>query len=134
MHKSDLVELKYISEAGPNICLQSLISIIDVTISLNTRRSVTGNLFFDKGYFGQILEDARSEIEEIWGRIKNDPRHSNIKLIGITEIEERRFPNSSFSLFKAEEFSAAFPEFSELLAKMEEPDLKNLQTMKLLWR
>ena len=134
MHESDLVELKYISEAGPNISLRSLTSIIDVTITLNTLRSVTGNLFFDKGYFGQILEGSRSEIEEIWGRIKKDPRHSNIKLIGITEIEERRFPGSSISLFKADEFSEAFPEFAKILAKIDEPDLKNLETMKLLWR
>lgn len=134
MQKSDLVELKYISEAEPSMNLWGLTSIIDVAITLNTQNSVTGILFFDKGYFGQVLEGTRSAVEETWRRIKKDSRHSNIELLGITEIEKRRFPNWSMKMFNAQEFSVAFPQFAELLAKINDSDLKTLETLKLLWR
>lgn len=134
MHESDLVELKYISEAEANMNLWGLTSIIDASTTWNKMHSVSGILFFDKGYFGQILEGTRSAVEETWGRIKNDSRHSNIELLGITEIAERRFPNWSMKLFNAEEFSVAFPQYSELLAKVNDSDLKTLESMRLLWR
>ncbi|CAM3729308.1 BLUF domain-containing protein [Polynucleobacter arcticus] len=134
MHKSDLVELKYLSEARATINVLGLTAIVDKSISSNTLHSVTGILFFDQGYFGQILEGARSAVEETWGRIQKDPRHHNIELLAITEIEERRFPKWSMKLFDTQEFSDTFPQFAELLAKIDNPNLKTLKVLRSLWR
>lgn len=133
MHKSDLVELKYLSEAQARVNVWGLTEIVDVSIKRNTLSSLTGILFFDQGYFGQILEGSRDAVEETWGRIQKDSRHRNIEFLGITEIKERRFPEWSMKLFNADEFLVTFPEFSELIAKIENPAIKTLEVLKTLW-
>lgn len=134
MHKSDLVELKYLSEAETSMNVWGLTAIVDVAITANKLNSITGILFFEQGYFGQILEGNRSSVEETWERIQKDSRHHNIELLGITEIEARRFPKWSMKLFDAQEFSAFFPQFSEIISKIDDPDTKTLEVLKSLWQ
>lgn len=134
MHQSDLVELKYLSEAVTGMNIWDLTEIVDVATIKNELHSVTGILFFDKGHFGQILEGSRSAVEETWGRIKIDSRHCNIELLGIMEIEKRRFPKWSMKLFDTQKFSAAFPQFDELIAKIDDPHMKTFEVLKSLWQ
>lgn len=134
MQKSDLAELKYLSEAETRVNVWSLTDIVDASVIWNDSHAVTGILFFDQGFFGQILEGSREAVEEIWGRIQKDSRHRNIELLGITEIEERRFPNWSMKLFNAHEFSAIYPQFSELIAKIDNPNMKSFEVLKTLWQ
>jgi hypothetical protein len=94
MHQSDLVELKYLSEAKTAMNVWDLTAIVDTSATSNKLHSVTGILFFDQGYFGQILEGSRSAVIETWGRIQKDPRHYNIELLGIKDVGERRFAYS----------------------------------------
>lgn len=100
----------------------------------NESKGITGILFFDQGHFGQILEGPRSEVDVLWESIKNDVRHQNIELLGITEIKERRFPKWSMKLFNAQEFADAFPQFSDVVNKIEDPSRKVLGVMKALCR
>jgi hypothetical protein len=37
-------------------------------------------------------------------------------------------------LFDPQEFSIHFPQFGELNAKIDDPDLKTLETLRMLWR
>jgi|APGre2960657505_1045072.scaffolds.fasta_scaffold83721_1 hypothetical protein len=133
MQKTDLIELQYLSEAKTSVNVWALTAIVDVSVVSNKLHEITGVLFFEQGYFGQILEGPRDAVEELWDRIKNDSRHHNIELLGITEIEERRFPKWSMKLFDAEEFLVTFPQFAELLAKIDNPDMKTLEVLKSLW-
>jgi hypothetical protein len=134
MDKSDLVELKYLSEAVTRVNVWSLTEIVDISVKSNTLHSITGILFFDQGFFGQILEGTRGAVEETWGRIQKDSRHRNIELLGITEIKERRFPKWSMKLFDAQEFSVYFPQYAELIVKIDNSDIKTLEVLKLLWQ
>jgi len=134
MNKLDLVELKYLSKAKEGMNASALADIIDISKFLNEPNGITGMLFFDHGYFGQILEGNRSAIEETWSRIKNDNRHFNIEVRGITEIQDRRFPKWSMNLFDAQEFAIAFPQFAELIKKMHDSDGENIRILKLLWQ
>lgn len=134
MNKSDLVELKYLSEAEGDINVWGLTDIVNASVASNDQHGLTGILFFDHGYFGQILEGDRSAVEETWHRIQNDTRHRNIELLGITEIQERRFPKWSMKLFDAKEFSEAFPQFAEIINKIDDPYTETLRTMKQLWQ
>lgn len=133
MNKSKLVELKYQSLAAHDLGILDLTKIIDVAIATNTRLGITGVLFFDKGHFGQILEGKREDVEEVWSKIQKDPRHFNIEFLGISEIEERRFPNWAMKLFDVQEFSLAFPSFSDVVDKMADQDLEALRTLGKLW-
>jgi len=134
MNKSDLVELKYLSEAEGDINVWGLTDIVHDSTTSNAQHGITGILFFDHGYFGQILEGTRSAIEETWERIKIDTRHRGIELLGITEIQERRFPKWAMKLFDAKEFSESFPQFAEIVNKMDDPYVETLRMMKQLWQ
>lgn len=134
MNKSELVELKYLSRDEGDINVASLAEIVDVSMVSNEMNGITGILFFDHGYFGQILEGPRKAIEETWVRIKGDARHHDIELLGIKRIPERRFPTWSMKLFDAKDFAAAFPRFVEIVARMHDPDAENIRILKSLWR
>lgn len=134
MNTSNLVELRYLSDASDEINIWSLTEIVHVSVVSNESQGITGILFFDQGHFGQILEGPRAAVEEVWSRIKNDARHHNIELLGIVQIEKRRFPKWSMKLFNVEEFTEAFPEFSQLIRAMENSEAENLRIMKLLWQ
>lgn len=133
MNSSDLVELKYLSVAASETNVWSLTEIVKTAVILNEQHGISGILFFDHGYFGQVLEGQRVDVEETWTRIKNDPRHHQIELLEMTEIEERRFPSWSMKLFDAQEFAAAFPQFAAVIAKIDNPHEDALRMMKSLW-
>ncbi len=133
MNESDLVELCYQSEAVHDMGILGLTRILDVAIPTNTRLGVTGILFFDRGHFGQILEGKRADVEWLWDRIQKDPRHQKIQFLGISEITKRRFPKWAMKLFDVQEFSAAFPKFSDAVDAMDDQDLESLQAMSKLW-
>ena len=134
VNKSNLVELKYLSKAKEGMNASTLADIIDISKFLNEPNGITGMLFFDYGYFGQIIEGNRSAIEETWSRIKKDSRHCKIEFFGITEIQDRRFPKWSMNLFDAPGFATAFPQFAELIKKMHDSDGENIRILKLLWQ
>lgn len=134
MSKSDLVELKYLSEIADSSNIWALTDIVSTSVTSNESKGITGILFFDQGHFGQILEGPRGEVEELWESIKNDVRHQNIELLGIAEIKERRFPKWSMKLFNTQEFAEAFPQFSDVVNKIEDPSRKVLGVMKALCR
>lgn len=134
MQKPELIELKYLSEAQEGMNIWGLTAIVDTSVVSNEQNSITGILFFDNGFFGQVLEGPRIAVMETWGRIQKDSRHHNIELLGITEIQERRFPKWSIKLFDAQHFLEAFPQYSDLIAQISNPDIKTLQVLRSLWR
>jgi len=134
MNKSDLVELKYLSEISKGANIWSLTDIVSTATTANASNNITGILCFDQGHFGQILEGTREAVEDLWEKIKNDDRHQNIELLGINEIKERRFPEWSMRLFSTQEFAEAFPQFSDLINKMKDPDAKMRGVLKELCR
>lgn len=124
MKTSDLVELRYQSKSVYDMGILGLTRILHSAVATNTRLGITGILSFDKGYFGQILEGKRGNVEQVWSRIQKDKRHSNIELLGISEIQERRFPKWSMKLFDVQEFAITFPQFSDVVSGMSDRDLE----------
>ncbi len=132
-NQQDLVELKYFSEISKVLNISNLSEIIDAAVVSNKSKGITGILFFDYGYFGQILEGQRTKVEETFERIKRDNRHQNIKLLGLSKIDHRRFPDWAMRLFNAEEFAEQFSQFSEILQDLNEVDIDTYRTIKNLW-
>jgi hypothetical protein len=58
----------------------------------NTNNYITGLLCFNKQYFIQCLEGARTEVSRTYQRISHDRRHKNIQLLHLEEISARDFP------------------------------------------
>lgn len=129
----DLVELKYFSAISKELNLSNLSEITDAAVITNKSKDITGILFFDYGYFGQILEGHRADVEATFERIQKDKRHQNIQLLGVSNIKQRRFPNWSMKLFNAEEFSHQFPQFSEIMEDLNHVDIETYQMITKIW-
>lgn len=57
----------------------------------NAAVAVTGALMFTDGFFAQILEGSRVEVEQIFERIQLDERHSDVRLLAFEPTETRMF-------------------------------------------
>lgn len=110
-----------------------LADMVSNSITSNSKNKITGIIFFDYGYFGQILEGELTDVENLWSKIKKDNRHHEIELLGTHDIQKRRFPNWSMKLFNTEEFKIEFPEFSILFDKFLNPLETTYLSIKSLW-
>jgi hypothetical protein len=57
----------------------------------NARHGVTGALLFSDGCFAQVLEGAREDVEMVFETIQCDPRHKDVTIMHLHEVEERSF-------------------------------------------
>ncbi len=63
----------------------------------NARHGVTGALIFSDGCFAQVLEGAREEVEAVFETIQCDPRHSDVTILHLHQIEQRSFGDWSMA-------------------------------------
>ena len=61
---------------------------------------VTGLLCQGQGFFFQVLEGERSQVNTLYKRICLDTRHKDVELLLYEEISERRFKQWSMALVK----------------------------------
>ncbi len=86
-----LVRLIYASLIAPNISPAVVRDILATSQRNNAKVGVTGALIFTGGAFLQCLEGHRREVNKVYNRILNDPRHTDPALISLVEIPSRRF-------------------------------------------
>jgi Sensors of blue-light using FAD len=86
-----LVRLVYASRAIPAVDQEELIAILKKSKANNPKQGITGVLCFSEGIFLQALEGGRSAVNQLYGRIVSDARHTNVELLCYDEIGERRF-------------------------------------------
>ena len=132
MPKNDLVELSYKSDAVNDFGFLGIMRLLETSYHWNLRHDLTGVLFYDRGHFGQILEGKRADIEEIWSRIEKDSRHHHVELIGIREIDERRFPSWALKLYDGKAFAKILPQFANALSDIAMSNLEMIKTMHAL--
>jgi hypothetical protein len=63
----------------------------------NARHGVTGALLFSDGCFAQVLEGLREDVELVFETIQCDPRHSDVTIMHLHEVEERSFGDWSMA-------------------------------------
>jgi Sensors of blue-light using FAD len=86
-----LVRLVYASRAAPAVDQEELVAILKKSKGNNPSQGITGVLCFSEGIFLQALEGGRSAVNQLYGRIVTDARHTNVELLCYDEIGERRF-------------------------------------------
>jgi hypothetical protein len=57
----------------------------------NAAVEVTGALLFSDGCFAQVLEGRRSDVESVFENIQCDPRHCDVTILHLHEVERRSF-------------------------------------------
>lgn len=91
---SQLVYFSNRGELGPG----GILRLVDRARIKNAASGVTGVILFNRDYFLQCLEGERREVTETFGWILPDPRHTNVELMSVRDIEQRDFPDWTMGL------------------------------------
>ncbi|MBU3586524.1 BLUF domain-containing protein [Polynucleobacter sp. 78F-HAINBA] len=130
MSQPPLISVSYISKATQDMGVLALMRLTDQAAQLNQKLGLSGVLFYENQHFGQILEGPRAEVTKIWEKIQRDPRHHQVRLLNMKEIEERSFPAWSMRFFLAKEIIAKMPNLTGVLDGLPEHDVELLRLMR----
>lgn len=87
-----LVRLLYASKARDPITNETIASILSQSRKNNPDTGVTGVLCVcHGGVFLQVLEGGRDEVNQLYSKVLQDGRHTDVTLLDYAEISERRF-------------------------------------------
>lgn len=96
---SGLSTMNYLSEAGTDLSqAQNVLNLVEAARAANAAVGVTGAIACDGQRIRQWIEGPRSTVEELWDRIRLDPRHRIMWVDRARTISERRFPGSPMQL------------------------------------
>ena len=88
-----LFELIYRSEASQSVSDDDLLNILSTARTFNGENDITGCLLYNDNNFAQILEGEFNVLNELYNRIRQDPRHHNVITLHMKEVEERAYPD-----------------------------------------
>jgi Sensors of blue-light using FAD len=72
-------------------------SILSAAQAYNQLNGISGVLCQGQGLYLQVLEGERSAVNRLYTRIIQDPRHTDVQLLHLEEITERRFAKWSMA-------------------------------------
>ncbi len=102
MADQSVYQVMYISASTGELSDHELKELLDQSRRSNAASGITGILLYCEGSIIQLLEGEKDKVEDLYHKIRNDPRHTRcIRLLG--EYREKRdFPNWSmgFQLVK----------------------------------
>lgn len=130
MSEPPLISVSYISKATQDMGVLALMRLTDQAAQLNQKLGLSGVLFYENQYFGQILEGPHAEVMRIWEKIQLDLRHQRVRLLKLEEIQERRFPAWSMRFFLAKEIITKMPNLVGVLDGLPEHDDELLRLMR----
>lgn len=88
-----LSHLIYISNREKECTDQEIDKILASCQENNRHDDITGVLLYSNSKFLQYLEGDYNKINELFDKIKKDPRHSNVVMLTSFAIQERSFPS-----------------------------------------
>lgn len=103
----NLIRLTYASRLKNPLSHATLENIMKVSRRNNKKLGVTGALCSSPRGFLQILEGHPDPVNELFRRIVQDPRHSNVTLLEYTKVPCREFENWSMAYVRTDELAAA---------------------------
>lgn len=80
----------------------------------NRAKNIVGALYFGNGYFFQCLEGEEGALKELYETLKQDPRHTDLKIISLKPITQCSFGEWEMKYLPAEQ------EVKKLLSSMGE--------------
>ena len=102
---SELFRLVYCSESvveSGSSFEEQIDSILTASRHNNRQNDLTGALLYNDGFFAQILEGSRTQIEKTFEVIQADRRHRNVVVLDLKPISSRRFNQWSMNFLDAE--------------------------------
>lgn len=86
-----LVRLLYASRASGAIAPDAIHEIMQQSHAHNPQHGITGILCHSDRVYMQVLEGGRVQINKLYAKILQDPRHTDVVLLHYEEIAERRY-------------------------------------------
>ena len=74
-----------------------LAPLLSDSLDYNIRWGITGVLAFGDGRFVQVLEGPDAAVDGLFCRIRDDPRHQDVRVLCVAPISVRQFPISSMA-------------------------------------
>ncbi len=74
-------QLVYISQATRKMSAEELSAILNTAKTNNASIDVTGSLFYNGGWFLQVLEGPIATLSKLYKKIELDPRHKNSRIL-----------------------------------------------------
>lgn len=99
-------QLIYISQAVRKMSKEDLFSIQGTAKTNNEPVDVTGSLFYNGGWFLQVLEGPAATLEKLYKKIEKDPRHKNSRILYNEPANFRTFPRWSMNMTNLEDRQA----------------------------
>ncbi|MBT8178629.1 MAG: BLUF domain-containing protein [Eudoraea sp.] len=128
-------QLTYRSRATQEISTEDIIDILRKSQSNNADKEITGCLVFNEGYFVQLLEGEKGDVQERFNVIEVDKRHDTIDILSEGESLERQFEDWTMAYLKLPDEAENKLENqvkSDLKALKEAPENPNF-TSKVFW-
>ncbi|MDL2355148.1 MAG: BLUF domain-containing protein [Pseudomonadota bacterium] len=91
-------QLVYMSQAVRKMSPDDLSAIQEKAKSNNGPLDVTGSLFYNGGWFLQVLEGPASTLAELYKKIERDPRHKNSRILYNEPASFRTFPRWNMNM------------------------------------
>lgn len=112
-----LNQLIYISQATRKMSSEDLLGIQKIAKTNNETVDITGSLFYNGGWFLQVLEGPAAALKTLYDKIEKDPRHKNSRIIHDEPAKFRTFTRWSMNMTNLEDRQA--DKYNELVAVIE---------------
>jgi len=132
----DLMHIVYVSFSFKDLTEIDLENLLADIRKRNKLQKVTGLLLYNDGTFIQLIEGKTRIIKNLFEKIKNDKRHSDVVLLLDESIKKRAFPDWTMGYYKLNrEQSGKIPGYSDFMHSKDSRKLiesTSYEAMKLL--
>lgn len=91
-------QLIYTSRLNPGVNAADLLQISDTANSHNASHDITGMMLTSNDRVLQFLEGPKVQIEILFNHIRNDSRHTEIRVMAVADAKTRAFMGQAMVL------------------------------------
>nr|P84743.1 RecName: Full=Photoactivated adenylate cyclase subunit beta-like protein ST- [Euglena gracilis]CAJ57400.1 photoactivated adenylate cyclase-like protein, beta subunit [Euglena gracilis] len=113
-----LTTLTYISQATRPMSRLDLSAIMPTATRRNAQQSNIGTVLHENGLFVQTLEGPKDAVVNLYLRIRQDPRHTDVTTVHMAPLQERVYTSEWTLTLATEEMLATFPPVQDVLSQL----------------
>ena len=98
-----LHQLIYLSKASRQLDSVDFLKLLSVARENNINLRVTGSLFYNGGWFLQVLEGDLPVIQDLYRKIEHDDRHMQAKVLYLEPAKNRTFSRWTMNMINLDE-------------------------------
>jgi uncharacterized Fe-S cluster-containing MiaB family protein len=129
-----MLQIIYASAATKPFTRGDLVELLKVARSRNTAADVSGMLLYHSGSFLQVLEGPEKNVEELYARIQQDPRHTRCLLVLRETIQKKEFENWSMGFVDTTKVAERIEGFVDYAMELKTMTLDKTAARKILSR